>query len=132
MTTRHRGSGPLRRGPRGAIAVGAGVTALVVAGMGLTACSSADEPEADYVAVCEDETGTRVPDEQCDDDDRVGGGPHWYFLPVGFIAPRIGGRLSGGTRVAPSGSYTVRRGGVDPAGGVVRGGFGGGSGSVGG
>jgi hypothetical protein len=115
------------------MAVGAGVTALVVAGMGLTACSSDEEREADYVAVCEDETGTRVPDEQCDDDDRVSGGPHWYFIPVGLIAPAIGGRLTGGTRVAPNpGAYTVRRGGVDPAGGVVRGGFGGRDGSVGG
>jgi len=115
------------------MAVGAGVTALVVAGMGLTACSSDDDQEADYVAVCEDETGTRVPDEQCDDDGRGGGGAHWYFIPVGLFAPGIGGRLTGGSRVAPNpSSYTVRRGGVDPAGGVVRGGFGGGSGSVGG
>ena len=78
-----------------------------------------------------------------DDDDGGGGsvgahggtgGYHWTFLPVGRSAPPVGGRVTGGSLVAPDpGVYSVRRGGVDPAGGVVRGGFGGGgSGSVGG
>jgi hypothetical protein len=122
---------------RKSAAVVLGVTALLAPS--LAACGSNDD-ESENQAVCVDRnTEQRVPDDQCDTDDRAGVGAggvfFWYFLATrgGAFFPGVGQRVSGGTYSVPGG--TVTRGGVPAAGGnVPRGGFGGGtkSGSSGG
>jgi hypothetical protein len=126
-----------------------GATAAVLGGLVL-AGGTGDDEEYDYAAVCVDDAGTRIADDRCDDPETLadgvddtdgsengsghGGGGHWYFIPVGSLAPRIGQRATGGsTSVSDLGRYSVHAGGVDAKGGTVsRGGFGGRGGSVGG
>ena len=91
---------------------------------GLTGCGSDDE--AEYSAVCVDQTTQqRVDDDECDDDNDRGGVHGWYFFPVGVYAGGIGQRVSGGSYTTPSGSHV--KGGVPKGGATIkRGGFGGG------
>jgi len=114
---------------RKSAAVVLGVTALLAPS--LSACSIGGDDVNDQAICVDRNTEQRVPDDQCDPNDRanigVGGIFFWYFLATrgGAFFPAIGQRVSGGTYSVPSGSY--RRGGVPTAGGSVpRGGFGGG------
>ena len=133
MTTARRRSGT----------VALGVTALLAAG--LAGCSSssgeATSDDADYEAVCvDDSTQQRIDDDYCDDRAtryHGSGAAAWYFLARGVGLPRKGGKVTGGTFRDPGAGYTVRRGGAPvgggtaggvsggDAGGVSRGGFGG-------
>ncbi|ADB35520.1 putative lipoprotein [Kribbella flavida DSM 17836] len=116
-----------------------GLTALVAAS--LTGCSSDDEDQPDYAAICVDpETEQRTSDENCKDEREYNGsgaGFFWFYMATrsGVLVPPIGGRYPAG-----SGTYTVprtgtggaapsvRRGGLNPGGGdigtITRGGFG--------
>lgn len=131
--------------------VALGVTAAVV-GAGVIAATTLggdDEEPVTQAAYCVDQTtGTRVEDAQCATDgggSASGGHLHgWYFIPIGWGAPGIGGRASGGSFATPSGTSYVQ-GGIPRAGGTVtasnlsggktttvRGGFGSKGGGVGG
>jgi hypothetical protein len=128
------------RSPLVVVGAAAAVLGAIVLGGGSNE-GEPDEESYDYDAVCVDANETRVDDERCDEETSggTGGGAFWYFIAAGRLAPAIGGRATGGTRVAPDpGRFSVNTGGVDPRGGTVsRGGFGGrgggdGGGSVGG
>lgn len=114
---------------RRSVSVTVGAIALVTAS--LSGCSEADY---DYAGVCVDQaTGTRVADDQCDDDRSHGfyGGRGWYYVPRGGVAPAVGQQATGGTYKPPAGAWTGH--GFSVKGGTVaRGGFAGGHGSIGG
>lgn len=98
-----------------AAVVGAGVVAVVTLG--------GEEEPVTQAAYCVDQaSGTRVEDAQCETGSGgggSGGGMHgWYFIPIGWGAPGIGGRATGGSFTTPSGSSYVQ-GGVPRAGGTV-------------
>lgn len=112
-----------------------GITTLLAAG--LTACGT--EEEATHQAVCTTQQGVRVDDKFCDDDEDYGyfNGYGWYYIPVGNAYAPIGAPVTGGTYHPARKSATVVsvKGGAKASGGtvarvtVVRGGFGGSSGS---
>jgi hypothetical protein len=114
--------------------------AVLVLG-GACACGSDDGeriPDADHVAVCvHKETRERLPDEECEEERVRTGGGGWFYVPMGgrgstVQAPAVGSRVTTGSFSPPPGA-SVARGGIPAQGGaVVRGGFGGGTGSVGG
>jgi hypothetical protein len=123
--------------------VALGVSALLAAGLAGCASDGSRGEDADYEAVCvDDSTQERIDDEHCDDKAtryHGSGAAAWYFLARGAVLPRKGGRVTGGTFREPGAGYTVRRGGAPAAGGtaagdsdrVSRGGFGGSSGTSG-
>lgn len=108
----------MRRSRRVAVGAISAMTAAVV----LAGCGG----EPDTVAVCVDEQGTRIDDDQCDDDDGSGGGrAHiWHYYRAGSRVPAVGQRSTGAV-TDPKGAV-VQRGGAPRAGGAVaKGGFGG-------
>lgn len=131
----------MRRRSTKVVAAGAAAFAAIA----LTGCGS--DPDPDYQGVCVDQqTETRVADEECDDESRAS--THGFvFFPLGLLYPAIGGRLRnypGYTANVPAG-HNGAIGGASASGGVVskasakaaaaRGGFGTtgrGGGSVGG
>jgi len=95
--------------------------------MALAACAQ-DERPPDYTAVCEDDQGFRVPDEDCRDDGGGGGvvvmpGRHWSHYPGSVKAPAIGQQGTG--RVTPPAGASIGRapasGGFGTHGGTVAG-----------
>lgn len=126
--------------------VALGVTAAVAsAGIIAVAANDDDDEQPTQAAVCVDRsTNERLDDDQCSDERVGGGGFGWYFIPFGFIAPRVGAPVSGGSFNTPRGTSYVT-GGVPRQGGAVnpstvqggktttvRGGFGGKAGGSGG
>ena len=104
---------------------------LAVSGALLTgACArSFDEDEgwtaAEDTAVCTDQAGNRVPDEQCDRPRTAYAGGyypyHWYYLGRGYSIPPYGERVSGGSYDAGGRTYARSH---ESAGRISRGGFG--------
>lgn len=117
-----------------------GLTALVAAS--LSGCSSDEDDQPDYAAICVDpQTEERTGDENCTDEREYhgsGGGFFWFYMATrgGGLVPPIGGRYNtaDGTyrasalRNSQGGTATVQRGGLDTKGGnigtITRGGFG--------
>jgi hypothetical protein len=117
-----------------------GLTALVAAS--LTGCSSSDDDQADYAAICVDpETQERTDDDNCKDEREYqgsGAGFFWFYMATrgGAFVPPIGGRYNAadgtyrasGLRNASGGTATIQRGGLSTKGGnigtIARGGFG--------
>lgn len=77
--------------------------------MALAGCPKGEAPP-DYTAVCEDDQGFRVPDEDCGDG---GGGGivasnrHWSHYPANVKAPAVGQQGAG--RVTPPAGANVGR-----------------------
>lgn len=124
---------PQRRRSSKALALGG--TLMLAAAM--TGCSSpadtgVNEVEGDYAQICRDEaTQERVPDEQCEDGQRSGGGGFgWFFIPLigGRTVPAVGAPVRTGTAVRPASGVGTRvpaaGGDFAKAGTVSKGGFG--------
>lgn len=99
-----------------------GVTAAVVGAGAIAAVTLGDQDEpVTQAAYCVEQTsGTRVEDGQCETGNANGSGRlvGWYFIPMGWGAPPIGGRAVGGSFTTPGGTSFVQ-GGVPRAGGTV-------------
>jgi hypothetical protein len=94
--------------------------------MSLAGCPKEEAPE--YTAVCEDDGGFRVPDDDCRDDGSGNGtvvmpGRHWSHYPGNVSAPAIGQQGTG--RVTPRSGASIGRapasGGFGTHGGAVSG-----------
>lgn len=119
--------------PKSSAAVAITITALLASG--LVGCAADATDEVDYAQVCKDASGKRLPDKDCEEDERSGGSGAragrvgWYFLPLGSSGrsvPPVGSNVTApdGTTALPAGKTASK--GVSTAGGhVSRGGFGG-------
>lgn len=116
-------------------AVLVGGVALVALGLGIYAATSG--PEHDYTTMCQNADYIRLEDVSCDRGDR-GSFVMYIATNSNYHAPAVGGRIdqSRVVKTVPSGK-TVQKGAIAAQGGVVksspgiiRGGFGGKSGSA--
>jgi hypothetical protein len=103
---------------------------LAISGALLTgACSRFNEDDgwtaAEDTAVCTDQNGNRVRDEQCDQARTAYGGGYypyrWYYLSRGYSIPPYGERVMGGSYDSGGRSYARSH---ESAGRISRGGFG--------
>jgi hypothetical protein len=79
---------------------------IVLTGI-MTGCAS--EPDnTDYTEICVDRDMTRLPEDQCDDDDDRSRGHGFIYISSGSSSPAYGSRYMGG-------SYTTTR----PASGTI-------------
>jgi hypothetical protein len=70
---------------------------LAFAASGLAACADDDDTlqDSDYSEVCVNQNYERVPEDQCDDDDRrTSSGLFWMFFPRSYTVPPYGGTVS--------------------------------------
>lgn len=82
--------------------VSIGLTAVLAAAV--AGCSSDDDPQ--HSAICVDQQSQqRVDDDVCDDDHDHHGFA-WFYYPIGYSAPPVGGRItpSHGSFTKPAGS----------------------------
>ncbi len=104
-------------------------TAISAAILACTGCGNARDKEwqtSDNTRICTDQSGKRVPDDQCYSHSGPGVSPFlWYYIARGGYVPYYGHPVTGGAYrpAAPPESYHSAPAAA-PAGAITRGGFG--------
>jgi hypothetical protein len=102
-------------------------TAISAAMLASGGCSSDKEWQtSNNVKVCVDDSGNRIPDDQCRNQPSTGISPYrWYYISRGGYVPYYGGAVGGGSYFpAGTDSDYAPAPAAAPEGAITRGGFG--------